>query len=292
MTEIIEIRRFEPHIVDELVLEQDELMGVFIDTEATGKDATVDMLTELALVRFGFSPDGKIGAVERARVYLDDPGRPISKEASEKSGITDDMVRGKRLPESEISELVHGAAIVIAHNAEFDRQVVERRGLGVFRSLSWACSYVDVPWKKEYDCSKLSCLMWQHARCFYDAHRADIDAYAGVALLGTTVPRHDGKRALSYLLESAKTTRARICAIGAGFSVKEDLKDRGYKALYERGKFQYWYRDVAVGDEYAEERRWCEEMGISGAVSKPFTSRTRFSARIGTLEGSQKAAVA
>lgn len=284
------IPRFEPAPSDELVFEDGELLGCYIDVETSGLDAERDAIIQLAIVRFAFDADGKIGSMEKAHVYFEDPGTPLSQEIVELTGITDDMVRGKRLPEGEIVDLVKDAAIVIAHNAEFDRVFLEKR-MKVFESRRFGCSYRDIgDWKTEYGCSRLRCLMLHHCGQTYDAHRADLDCYAGVRLLGTTVPAHNGKRALSYLLDAARVSHVRVYATGAPFEVKDKLKLRGYRWNPD---VKVWYRDVIVGDAFVEECEWLKaSAGVANPRSATFDSRKRFSNRIGVEDGKARSRVA
>ena len=65
---------------------------------------------------------------------LEDPGIPITPEITEITGITNEMVAGKRIDDAQVVELVSGACIVIAHNLKFDRPFLEQR-FPVFEAL-------------------------------------------------------------------------------------------------------------------------------------------------------------
>ena len=281
MTDIISIERFIPRPCESFELETGEVLGVFADAETNSLDTDTASIIQVSFVPFAFLPDGRIPRYGQALVAFEDPGSAIPKEITELTGITDEMVARKRLPEGEINELVSGAAIVIAHNASFDRPILERR-LPVFKHLRFGCSQKDLPWKNEIGCAKLSCLMYQHARLFYESHRADLDCYAGVALLSTTVPRHDGKRALSYVLDAARTSHVRLYATGAPFDAKALLKLKGYWWNNgDDGRPKAWYKDVKAGDDFAVERSWLiGNVGVT-PLCVPFDSRQRFSNRIG-----------
>lgn len=291
MTDIIEIHRFDPRPQESPIeLASGEVLGIFADVESTGTDPEKEEIVEVSLVPFAFTPDGRVTQMGKALVALEDPGRKIPAEATAIHGITTEMVARKRLPEAEINELVNGAGIVIAHKADFDRKMLEKR-LPVFSHLRFGCSHDDIPWQDECGCGKLHCLMWKHCHLYYDAHRADVDCYAGVQLLGTTLPRHDGKRALSYVLDGARVSHIRVYATGSPFDYKDVLKGQGYFAEYKNGKFVAWYRDVIAGDEFMKEIDWLANNAMCHSPTwSQFDSRKRFSNRIGESVQRQKVA--
>lgn len=94
-----------------------DLRWVSVDTETTGREASVDRVVEIGCVIF------ERGQVVESRGWLVDPECPIPEEASNVHGILDADVHGKPkfaevLP--ELVEFVRGA-VPLAYNAEFDR---------------------------------------------------------------------------------------------------------------------------------------------------------------------------
>ena len=79
---------------------------------------------------------------------LEDPGMPIPAESTKIHGITDDMVIGKKIIDADIETLLADVSLVIAHNATFDRGIVEAR-LPIFQEKAWGCSFAQIPWKNE-----------------------------------------------------------------------------------------------------------------------------------------------
>ena len=109
---------------------------LLLDTETTGLDASRDKIIELALLRGEVDeasglPSGTV------QVYdgLEDPGMSISREIEQLTGITNAMVRGQRIDEARVAELLEGVDLVIAHNAAFDRPFVEARLPAFARNL-------------------------------------------------------------------------------------------------------------------------------------------------------------
>jgi DNA polymerase-3 subunit epsilon len=201
---------------------------LILDTETTGLNHARDKIMELALLRVDV--DRATGQpVGPVLVYdgLEDPGQPIPAEVRAITGIDDDMVRGEQLDAGRIAELLEGVDLVVAHNAGFDRPFVEAR-LPAFAAKAWACSFADIDWKGEgRGSSKLESLALQLG-LFYDAHRAEMDCHALLAVLQAELPV--GKTSgLARLLAAAPSLRFRLQATGAPFEAKDLLKDRGYR---------------------------------------------------------------
>ena len=204
--------------------------GLFVDVETTGLDVTQDEVIELALLPFQYDPHtGEILTVdlEQALDELRDPGISIPPESSEIHGITDAMVKGKQVDDARVDELVASADLVIAHNAAFDRPMVEKLW-PAFEQVAWACSLSDIDWQSEgYSSGKLEYLLLQMGR-FYDGHRALNDCLAGIYALSQTLPASKTP-AMKSLLSSARVERSLVRAIESPFDSKDALKQRGYR---------------------------------------------------------------
>jgi DNA polymerase-3 subunit epsilon len=256
---------------------------IVLDTETTGLDQGRDRIIELALLRLEVdavsgSPCGEV------QVYdgLEDPGMPISKEIEAITGISNEMVRGQRLDEMRIAELLDGADIVIAHNAGFDRPFVEAR-LPAFAQLAWSCSFADIDWKAQgHGSAKLEYLALEKG-WFYDAHRAEADCHALLAVLGAALPR-SGQTGLQRMLEAAQQTSYRLQATGAPFEAKDQLKARGYRWSAEQ---KVWH--TRLGDEAAlqAEFGWLKSTVYGGRPARvqleQLDARVKYSARAGAL---------
>lgn len=218
---------------------------LLLDTETTGLDASRDKIIELALLRVEVDeasglPSGTV------QVYdgLEDPGMSISREIEQLTGITNAMVRGQRLDEARVAELMDGVDLVIAHNAAFDRPFVEAR-LPAFARLPWACSFADIDWKSEGQSSaKLENLALSKG-WFYDAHRAEMDCHALLAVLGQTLPQVQ-QSGLARLLAAGSQDAFRLQATAAPFDAKDALKARGYRWNAEQRVWQTLLADEAA----------------------------------------------
>lgn len=217
--------------------------AIVLDLETTGLDPATDEIIEIGIVPFTYALDGRIFAVGEPFSGLREPSRPIPTEVAELTGITDAMVKGRAIDPAEIERIVAPAALVIAHNAAFDRRFAERF-CGAFAGKPWACSLSQIPWADDgFGSAKLAYLL---ADCgyFFDGHRAVDDCMAVLELLSRPL-RTSGALTLGVLLEAARGKTCRIWAENSPYESKDVLKARGYRWNGENdGKPRSWYFDA------------------------------------------------
>jgi DNA polymerase III subunit epsilon len=258
-----------------------------LDTETTGLDQSKEKIIELALLRVDV--DTATGLpVGEVQVYdgLEDPGKPIPPEVLKITGITDADVAGQALDEVRIAEMLQGVDVVVAHNAGFDRPFVESR-IPAFANVDWACSFADIDWKAQGRSSaKLESLAHENG-WFYDAHRAEMDCHALLAVLARPLPQaaHTG---LAQLLQAARNPSYKVSATNAPFDAKDLLKARGYRWNADQ---RVWA--TRVGDDAAlkAELAWLKEQVYNNrhaAVQvEKLDARARYSARAGVVSHQQ-----
>jgi len=218
-------------------------LGLFVDVETTGLDPQKDEVIELAMVPFTYSLDGRIFEIRPSYQRFQEPSAPITPAITAITGITNEMVAGQRIDLEEIASFVSDASLVIAHNAAFDRQFVERLS-AIFIAKPWACSMTQVDWASEgHEGTKLAYLAAE-AGFFYDRHRAESDCLAAIELLASPLP-NSGVTAMARLLERARQPSWRIWAANAPFDLKDILKARGYRWNGDSNPNpRAWYIDV------------------------------------------------
>lgn len=264
-------------------------IGLVIDTETTGLDTENDSIIELGFVAFAY--DASTGGIYRILHTYDgfeDPGKPLDEIVKQITGITDEMLKGKNLDDTEITEWLKKADIIIAHNAAFDRQMIERR-LPAASQSSWGCTFNEINWQEENISSRkldyIACMLG----FFFDGHRAVNDARATLHILTQTLPE-TGKLAMAGLLLRAREKSRRFFALHAPFEKKDELKARGYQWLpaysfTDRfGKPRKGVWSISVGEADIEaEQQWLVENIYSGKeglfTCRDITATDRYSSR-------------
>jgi DNA polymerase-3 subunit epsilon len=249
------LRRLKPQLVWPGLPSGAVTRVVVLDTETTGLDQGKERIIELAMLRVDI--DNATGLpVGEVQVYdgLEDPGKPIPPEVVALTGIQDADVRGQHLDEARVAELLEGVDLVIAHNAGFDRPFVEKR-IARFAQLNWACSFADIDWKAQgRGSAKLESLA-QANGWFYDAHRAEMDCHALLAVLAQKLPE-DAHTGLAQLLQAVSRLSYLLQATNAPFEAKDQLKGRGYRWNAEQ---RVWHTRLKTDEELAAEFAWLKE---------------------------------
>ncbi len=120
-----------------------------IDVESTGLDPLADRVIEVALAVA--EPDGRISA---SRSWFVNPGREITAEITEITGITNEDVMGAPTFGAiahELAALMPGDAIPAAYNAPFDRR---------FISAEWSRLGREIPPFLRHNVEWLDPLVW------------------------------------------------------------------------------------------------------------------------------------
>jgi DNA polymerase-3 subunit epsilon len=261
--------------------------AIVLDTETTGLDQNRELIIELALLRVDI--DNATGLpVGTVQVYdgLEDPGKPIPPEVVALTGIHDADVRGQKLDAERVAELLQGVDLVIAHNAGFDRPFVEKR-FAQFAQLNWACSFADIDWKAQGQGSAKLESLAQAKGWFYDAHRAEMDCHALLAVLAQKLPVA-GQTGLAQLLQAAERPNYALQATNAPFEAKDKLKSRGYRW---NGDQRVWATRLQSEADLNAECEWLKENVYAQRRAmvqiEKQDARVRFSNRPGVLTNLQ-----
>ncbi|MFN8493820.1 MAG: exonuclease domain-containing protein [Caldilineaceae bacterium] len=158
--------------------------ALLIDTETTGLSAK-DEVIEVALLLFGYSLlSGRVLGLEQEYTSLRQPSLKIPRSATAIHGITDKDVRGKKLDDKQIKELVASADILVAHNASFDRRMLAPLFPDITQKI-WYCTMSGINWAQK-GCSGrgLENLLSHFNIPEAQVHRASADAHQVLTLLG------------------------------------------------------------------------------------------------------------
>jgi Exonuclease len=99
-----------------------KLIAAVVDVETTGTDPDRDKIIEFGVGLFEY--DRQTGQIYKdlgSWEWFEDPGAPIPPEITTITGIADAMVAGHRIDDFA-NDLLSPVALVIAHNADFDRR--------------------------------------------------------------------------------------------------------------------------------------------------------------------------
>lgn len=276
------LRRLQPREVFQAATPgQRVARGVVLDTETTGFDVENDRVIELGMLLFEFdAATGEVLRVLRTFDALEDPGFPIPPASTEIHHITDDMVRGQRINDADVAQVLDGVSVVVAHNAGFDRPFVEARW-PLFADLHWACSLKDIDWRQEgFGSAKLDYLLYTQG-LFHDAHRAEADCWALLEILSRTLPQSQ-QTGLLTLLEKLREPQQKIYAIGSPFETKDKLKARGYRWSAD---LRCWSRVVSGEAAYDAELAWLKHSVYADRQARveveSLGGQVRYSAREG-----------
>lgn len=223
-----------------------------IDSETEGLAVETDKLIEIAVVRLAIDEAGQLCEIEQPIEQLEDPGRPLTEEVVRITGLSNELLRGRRFDERLLAAALGDVDVIVAHNARFDAPFWRRRFAGL--NHPWACSLADLDWAS-FGVSErnLTGLLAAHG-FFYEAHRAAADAWALAMLLATHAP--DGRTMAAHLVESARAETFRVHAMRAPFEQRGALKCRGYRWNAVR---RVWTKDVQA-DELTSEQAWLVEL--------------------------------
>ena len=262
--------------------EEEVKKGIVLDVEATGLSIGHDDVIQLALLPFEYeTSSGKITRINKDKAFngMREPRVPISEEASLITGITNDMVINKTINAEEVEEIINSTDLVIAHNAAYDRPMVEQHW-DCFKNVSWACTFRSINWLKEgFSSAKLE-LLGMNYGWFYTGHDAFNDCEACLALLSETLPKRDAT-IFSVLREYAAKPSYLVKAIDAPYDKRTKLRRRGYRwrpADQINGKV--WWTETT---EYEEEINWLNKEIYKREINIPIkkiTALNRYSDRI------------
>ena len=218
-----------------------------VDIESTGLDVNQDEVIEFGCVTATINlKHGLVCTVEHMVSLFNEPKEPISALITDITGITDDDVKGHKLTIEQIYTAFDGVELVIAHNAGFDRPMLDahvaRLGYPAL-SLPWACSINDIPWRDLGRESKALSYLLNQQGYFFDGHRAGEDALATINLLALE------PRALSHLITAYKTPSYDL-RVTSRFEAKDQLKSM--RCQWDPENTQ-WHKLVSGDDDVINE---------------------------------------
>lgn len=248
------LRKIEPpHALEDRNLPDGTRRIAVLDVETTGLDPKTDSIIEFAIMTLDIDwpNDSKVLSNTLPFAWLQDPGKPIPARVTALTGLTAEMVVGQQIDRHAAVKLLNSADLIVAHNARFDRAFVEAQFPEV-QGLKWACSCTEIDWLAHgFDGRSLGHLLLQ-AGYFANTHRADDDVWSLFHLLRLEAPGSNGRSLLDLLIERSAMETVLLKARGARFSLKDQLKARGYRWNPDE---KVWWTECDYA-EYLSEKSW------------------------------------
>jgi DNA polymerase-3 subunit epsilon len=216
--------------------------GIILDLETTGLDPAVDSIIEIGIIEFALTENSP----QITNIYgaIEDPQKPLAPEVVALTGLTDGVLRDRKIDWQMVRSILDGASIVVAHNAEFDSKFLMNRKELKGLVLHWGCSVRHIDWdNKGFKSRKLNYLAADHGFVNPFPHRAVFDCATTFKLIAPHI---------SELANNSYQKDFKIIAVNAPFESKDLLKSRGY---FWDGAQRVWTR-VLLGDRLAEERQF------------------------------------
>lgn len=245
--------KFEPMIVNEhIVGSSDNRQMVILDTETTGLDFEKDEIIELAFVVVTYNVRwNTIISIDDVYDGFNQPSQPITKEITDVTGITNEMVAGKHITYDSFKDyLPKDKYLIVAHNAGFDRKFIDKT-YPEMANKPWADSLTGIDWSnKGYHKVNLESLMYKLGY-FYNAHRAVNDCLA----LASVIQYNE---AVQELYTNALKNTLEV-EIKLSFDNKDFAKNLGMKF---NGKNKTWVKDYISEEHWNKDRQYLNEHNV------------------------------
>ena len=166
------------------------MLEIILDTETTGLDHNSDEIIEIAIRKWVYHKRDHylVKPVEEYSELNEPVNNEISDLITELTGITKEDVKGKKIDWEIVSKFIGESDFVLAHNAGFDRPMIEAvpQVSEISASKIWTCSFKQVDWARMGFLSSKQELLSIFHGFHYSGHRAltDIDALANIMLQG------------------------------------------------------------------------------------------------------------
>ena len=258
-------QQFEKVVLNEMEVPEKRIRKlVILDTETTGIDNSAELI-ELAFCVCSYDVRTRtVLSIDCCFDAFSKPEKPISKEVSELTHITNEMLPNKKLYHDDFKDYLPEKCLVVAHNAGFDRRILERTYPYVLADLSWADSMTEIDWRaKGFNGKGLEMLLTQ-AGFWYDAHRAINDVLALLWLIIST-------NTLTELCNNASKVSLEV-RLSVSYAEKDQVKALGFRF---RGEDKTWSRNFESMTSWQETQKSLPKSAKTVSV-QVLNSQTRF----------------
>lgn len=222
---------------------QNVIRVTIFDFETTGigkDDEAIELAYAMCLV---CKKTFLLQKIERVEDMLNEPkDKTISEEITDLTGLTNEMVKGHKIPWDKVEKDFLSSDVLIAHNVRFDRRFLSKYlHEKVVNTILFACSAHCVPWLKlGFINYKQENLALYHGADF-NGHRADADVLALVWVVFNF-------GYFNYIAEDIKTEYVLVKAIKVDKKYKDILKEK-YRFMWPGdNKNFYWFKVMKKTD--------------------------------------------
>ena len=258
-------QKFERIVLNDTEVSENRLRKlVVLDTETTGVDNAAELI-ELAFCVCTYDVRTRtVLSIDCCFDAFSKPEKELSQEVSELTHITNDMLPKQKLSYDDFKEYLPEKCLVVAHNASFDRRILERSYPYVLADLHWADSMTEIDWRKKgYNGKGLELLLTQ-AGFWYDAHRAINDVLALLWLIIQT-------GTLAELCNNASKVSLEV-RLSVSYAEKDSVKALGFRF---RGEDKTWSRNFESMAAWQETQKSLPKSAKTVLV-QVLNSQTRF----------------
>ena len=235
----------------------DAVMVCFLDLETTGLQKDCKIIEFAGKVTAIDKNTGELLGIVDEYESFNDPEQALDPVITRITGLTDDVIAGHSIDWEAVSRVLNQSDIIVAHNAFFDRGVMDRH-LPLSKEKVWACSFNDINWaQRGFNAGGQEILCIWHG-FYYESHRAMYDVDALIHLVTHNTDSIDN--AVLELLVNAAMPIYRIAAIGSPFHTKDLLRLRRYRWDPEN---KYWWKNVSL-NEIEIEKEWMSDAIYNG----------------------------
>ena len=229
----------------------------FLDLETTGLQKDCKIIEFAGKITAIDKNSGELLGIVDEYESFNDPEEARDPVITRITGLTDDTIAGHSIDWEAVSRILNSADIIIAHNAFFDRGVMDRH-LPLSQDKVWACSVNDINWTERGFSARGQEILCIWHGFYYDSHRAMFDVDALIHLITHDIEGSDN--AVLELLVNAAMPIYKIAAIGSPFHTKDLLRLRKYRWDPEN---KYWWKNISL-DEIDIEKEWMADTIYNG----------------------------
>ena len=222
----------------------------FLDVETTGLKIDNDEIIEIALRLIKVDKiSGTILNIEKSYESFNDIDKELDENITLITGITNDMIKNKKIDWNIVADIFLVSDLIVAHNARFDRGFLDRY-LALSKEKIWACTHRDIDWlNRGFIKNSLELLSIWHG-FYYDSHRAMNDVDALIHLI--THHHYKDKQPILELIKKSNKLHYKVVALNSPFETKDTLRSNYYRW---NPKIRSWWKMINEED-VEEERYW------------------------------------